>query len=116
MSGEFPTDMGIPSLEIKILPESSPPESGILVRRLAVGSDHKFNLYEVYIYIYTYYICIYICIYIYTYIYIYIYIFVCTCTSIRYHIMYSVYIYIYLLTCLLTYLIVDVLGGLCEGI
>ena len=32
-------DMRIPALEIKILPESNPPKSGILVRRLAVRAS-----------------------------------------------------------------------------
>ena len=35
-SGKFPMDMRMPSLEFRILPESSPLKSRILVRRLAV--------------------------------------------------------------------------------
>ena len=55
ISGEFPTDMRTPPLEIKILPESNPPKSKILVRRLAVlSAGDPFTLYVMYIYIYVY--------------------------------------------------------------
>ena len=37
LSGRLHFGLGTPSLEVKILPESSPPKSGILVRRSAVG-------------------------------------------------------------------------------
>ena len=37
LARKFPMDLGIPPLKIKILPESSPLKSRILVRRLAVG-------------------------------------------------------------------------------
>ena len=43
LSGRFPMDMRIPPLELKVLLESSPPKSRIVVRRLAVPtreSDH----------------------------------------------------------------------------
>ena len=62
-SGEFPLDMRAPPLNIKILLESNPPESRILVRRLAVPPDVREAARRplrrgpgrnVYIYIYTY--------------------------------------------------------------
>ena len=40
LSGKPPMDMRIPPLELKILIESSPPKSRILVRRLAVFRMH----------------------------------------------------------------------------
>ena len=39
ITGEFPRDMRIPPLRIKILLESNPPKSGILVRRFAVSVE-----------------------------------------------------------------------------
>ena len=68
ISGKFPMDMRIPPLTLKILPESNPLKSRILVRRLAMissflgsgASDFKFKTRDVpkplcmYIYIYIY--------------------------------------------------------------
>ena len=40
VSGKFPMGMGIPPLRIKIMLESDPPKSRILVRRLAVRTPN----------------------------------------------------------------------------
>ena len=63
LSGEFPMDLGIPPHKLKIMLESSPPKSRVLVRRLAIDAR---LLPRIYLYVYT---CMYVCIYIYIYIY-----------------------------------------------
>ena len=69
LSGKFPMDLRVIPLKIKIVLESNPLKSRILVRRLAVPSFplHPALSNDVHIYIY-----IYIYIHIHTYIYIYI--------------------------------------------
>ena len=75
LSGKFPTDLGIPPLKITTLPESKPPKSRILVRRLAVStagkpcdaSIERYHVGEI------------------LYVHIYIYIYICTHTYIHIH-------------------------------
>ena len=74
--GGLPMDMRFPPLRIRIMPESNPPKSRVLVRRLAIerlaaSKDLEDSAN----------ICVYVCIYIYIYIYnihlhIYIYIYI----------------------------------------
>ena len=114
LTGKSPTDLRIPPHEVKILLESNPLKSGILVRRLAVFYDQRgARRPYIYIYIYIYHILVlrlavasqrrgqsedegrkravfaYIYIYIYMYMCIYIYIYICLCMHIY------IYIYIY---------------------
>ena len=66
LSGKSPTGLGIPPLKFKIMLESNPPKSTMIVGRLGVNSSN--------IYIYIYNVCMYVYIYIYLCVYIYIYI------------------------------------------
>ena len=45
MSGKFPLDMRIPALKLKILLESNPLKSRILVRRLAINQNLSKEMY-----------------------------------------------------------------------